>query len=222
METDIDTLRRDLVSCEEAIVKQSKFDGMLIYPVDKGELVYLLEKRCDILNRMFEIHATDAEISRFEYVNDRLYQLTQEFNNWHLHLEQHMSAIHGLEGEPFHIQTTLDYYHDPDAPQLFTMEEEAFYGSRWNEMLTINCIMNENSYNNAACCSGEHICDMDDGDSWREGALQLTQFKHICICYLVHRLCVHMRYSIPDVLRMTSFYYNYELICSGDMIKGIL
>ena len=221
-ETNAENLRQQLVACEESVIQQSKYDGILIEPDDETELCRLLETRCDILNRMFAIHATDAELNRFKYVNDRLLQLTHNFNERHLHLQQQISVIQGLNGEPFELRTTLDYRHNPDSPQLYVMEEDSYYKSRWNEMLGINCIMCENSHQNAAFCSGEHICEMDDGKSWNDGALRMPILNHICICYLVHSLCVHLRYSIPDLLRMTTFYYDYNLNCNSDMIKDFL
>lgn len=217
-ETNIDVLRHQLASCEDSILRQSKYDGLLICPDDKEELCDFLENRCGILNRMFQLHAKDAEIHRFECVNEHLFNLTQEFNKWHLHLQEKMSSIHGLNGTPFQLETTLDFYLDSDNPQLYVMDEDDFYGSRWKEMLDINCIALENTYTSAASCSGENTCDMDDGVSWKEGWLNYSKFDHICICYLAHRLCCHMRYSIPDLLRMTTYYYNYELNTPSDKI----
>lgn len=221
-ETNIEDLRQQLFSCEESIICQSKYDGLLIDPDKEEGLHDLLQTRCHILNRMFRLHATEAEIHRFEYVNDQLFNLTQEFNKWHLHLQKHMSTIHGLNEKPFVLETTLNYYHDSENPQLYKMKEDVFYGSRWNEMLDINSIALENSHMDAASCNGEDICDMDDGVSWKEGELNYSKFDHICICYLVHYFCCHMRYSIPDLLRMTTFYYDYELNCEIDIIKQVI
>lgn len=46
---------------------------------------------------------------------------------------------------------------------------------------------------------------LDDGFTWAEGPLRIPQFEHICVCYLVHAFCTHLRYSIPDLLRMTTY-----------------
>ena len=169
--------------------------------------------RCLILNQMFELHVTEAEIRRFEEVNERLFRLTQDYNRWHLQLQKQMSEIHGLDSEPFELQTTLNYHHDPDS--LHPMEEDIFYGSRWNEMLQI---ISDVEIIVAGWCCGQDICDLDDGTTWAEGPLLIPQFEHICICHLVHALCTHQNYSIPDLLRMTTYCYDYQLNCSVDVV----
>lgn len=115
---DIYTLRLQLIECEESIIKQSKFDGYLVNFEKEDKVCDLLETRCDILNQMFQIHSTGNEINRFEYVNEQLFIMTQDFNDWHQHLQQRMSAIHGLNGEPFNLETTLNYYHEYDNPKF--------------------------------------------------------------------------------------------------------
>ena len=94
-----------------------------------------LSMRCWILNRMFALHVTDAEMHRFEEVNKHLFQLSREIRQWHQALQEQMSVLHTLSGKPFELETTLNYHHDSDNPQLHVMEDDAFYGSRWNEML---------------------------------------------------------------------------------------
>lgn len=212
----ISQLRKRLQDCEDYILRIAKpFDGYW----DKATEEVIgdhLGTRKWILDEMFEKHATEAEVRRFEVVNERLLALTKQLNEHHRTLQEQMSAIHNLGGEPFELETTLLYSHNDDNPQLFTMEEDAFYGSRWNEMLWVIC-QNSRMDDIGWCCGG-HICDLDDGQTWAEGPLRIPQLDHLCVCYAVHALCTHMRYSIPDLLRMTTYAFNYQLNTNVDPI----
>lgn len=133
----ISQLRKRLQDCEDYILRIAKsFKGYW----DKATEDVIddhLGTRQWILNEMFAKHATDAEVRRFEVVNERLLALTKQLNERHRTLQDQMSAIHTLGGEPFELETTLLYSHNDEDPQLFAMEEDAFYGSRWNEMLWV-------------------------------------------------------------------------------------
>jgi len=212
----IDQLRKRLQDCEDYILRIAKpFDGYW----DKATEEVIddhLGTRQWILDEMFEKHATEAEVRRFEVVNERLLVLTRQLNERHRMLQDQMSTILTLEGDPFELETTLLYSHNDDNPQLFEMEEDAFYGSRWNEMLWVIC---QNSRLDDICwCCGDHICDLDDGQTWAEGSLRIPQLDHLCICYAVHALCTHMHYSIPDLLRMTTYAFNYQINTNVDPI----
>lgn len=215
-ETDTDVLRQRLRLCEEEIIRLAKpFDGCR--PIEEREELVRehLSTRCWILNRMFALHVTDSEVRRFEEVNEHLFHLSKDMRQRHRALQEQMSALQTLNGKPFELETTLNYYHDSDNPQLHVMEEDAFYGSRWNEMLwTIQY------YNrlDAESYWGDDIYNLDDGTSWAEGPLHIPQFEHICICYLVHALCTHIDYSIPDLLRMTTYGYDYQLNMPVDVV----
>ena len=205
----ISQLRKRLQDCEDYILRIAKpFEGYW----DKATEEVIddhLGARQSMLNEMFAKHATEAEVRRFEVVNERLLALTKQLNEHHRTLQDQMTAIHTLGGEPFELETTLLYSHNDEDPQLFPMEEDAFYGSRWNEMLWV---IGENSRLDDICwCCGDHICDLDDGQTWAEGPLRIPLFDHLCICYAVHALCTHMYYSIPDLLRMTTYAFNYQI-----------
>ncbi|MBQ9587046.1 MAG: hypothetical protein IJR26_04205 [Bacteroidales bacterium] len=133
----IDQLRKRLHDCEDYILRIAKpFEGYW----DKATEEVIddhLRARQSMLNEMFAKHATDAEVRRFEVVNELLLALTKQLNERHFMLQYQMSTILTLKGEPFVLETTLVYSHNDDNPQLFEMEEDAFYGSRWNEMLWV-------------------------------------------------------------------------------------
>lgn len=210
-----DVLRHCLQNIESDVMRIAKpFDGLA-----DGTSVRVvrdhLENRAWTLNRMFGLHVTEAEVRRFEEVNERLTQLTQDFNQRHRDLQQQIAILRMYDGEPFELHTTLDYHHDPDNPCLHQMEDDGFYGSHWNEMLWA---LSETRPFEAIWCGGDHICDLDDGVSWAEGPLCIPQFEHICVCHLVHCLCTHQSYSIPDLLCMTTYGLDYQLNCGIDVV----
>ena len=212
---DIDFLRRRLHAVEEEIIRIAKPFDHIMNDAEEELVCEHLSTRSYILNRMFELHVTEAEVHRFEDVNERLFNLTKDFNKRHQDLQQQLLSIVTLSGEPLNLQTSLDYYHDPENPQLYQMEEDNFYGSRWNEMLSI---ISDTEHVESSLCVGKHLFDLDDGTTWAEGPLCIPQFDHICVCYLVHELCTHKNYSIPDLLRMTTYHYNYQLYNRVDII----
>ncbi len=80
-------------------------------------------------------------------------------------------------------------------------------------------VIGENSRLDDICwCCGDHICDLDDGQTWAEGPLRIPQLDHVCVCYAVHALCTHMRYSIPDLLHMTTYAFNYQINTNVDPV----
>jgi hypothetical protein len=212
----IDQLRKRLQDCEDFILRIAKpFDGYWDKATEEVIAEHLGTRKW-ILDEMFEKHATEAEVRRFEVVNERLLALTKQLNERHRTLQDQMSAILTLKGEPFELETTLVYNYNKDNPQLFEMEEDAFYGSRWNEMLWI--IGQNSRLDDIGWRCGDYICDLDDGQTWAEGRLRIPQLDHLCICYAVHALCTHMNYSIPDLLRMTTYAFNYQLNTNVDPV----
>lgn len=212
-------MRRQLSIVEENIIQQSKIEDIFEKHVPERVHLYLLQTRCDILNRMFKLHATESEIKRFEYVNKRYICLIQELNIWHRHMQKQVAAIRGLNGErlKYVLLTSLHYSHNLHNPQLYAMEEDDFYGSRWNEMIHINntSLKNSDLYCDAiAFCRGKHV--YKKYESVTKGVLFFSKFKHIHLCRLAVELGYHMRYSIPDLLRMTTFNYDYTLKLRDD------
>lgn len=207
--TDAATLRQMLAQCENEIMRLAKDGGHCYYwPQDCEEDVREeLGTRAVILNHMFALHCTPAEVRRFAEVNAALLKLEQQLKEWHNQLQEKFSAIYGLDGEPFQLDTALNGSIDEDTP-LFSMEEDSYYGSRWREMLDAIC---ENSEIDAM--ADTHF-DMEDGVSWAEGPLCIPQLEHVCVCYLFHALCTHLHYSIPDILRMTTYRIDYRMDCS--------
>ena len=205
--SDTDTLRKMLAATEKEILRVAKpFNGDLDWDTPTKEVLdRLLEERVCILNRMFELHCTEAEVHRFEYVNEALLKMMNRFHEEQQQLRQQLDMLPDIgehSANRFHLIGEINYCHDYEDPKLFPMEEDAFYESHWNEMLWVVSLL---SRMDAHTIHDGESNKLDDGQTWAEGPLRIPQFEHICVCYLVHALCTHLHYSIPDLLRMTTY-----------------
>ncbi len=205
--SDTDTLRKRLSATEEEILRMAKpFEGDLDWDTSTERLLdRLLDERACILNRMFELHCTEAEVRRFEHVNETLLKMMNRFHEEQQQLQRQLDMLPDMgkhSANRFHLSGEINYCHDYEEPNLFPMEEDAFYGSHWNEMLWA---VSSLSRMDAHTIHGGDSNKLDDGQTWAEGPLRIPQFEHICVCYLVHALCTHLHYSIPDLLRMTTY-----------------
>lgn len=205
--TDLDLLRTKLSDTEDEILRVAKpFDGDLDWdaPTEKV-LDRLVEERACILNRMFELHCTEAEVRRFEHVNEALLKMMNRFHEEQQQLNRQLDMLPDIgehSANRFHLIGEINYRHDYEDPKLFPMEEDAFYESHWNEMLWVVSSLSRMDAHTIHNGESNHL---DDGQTWAEGPLCIPQFEHICVCYLAHALCTHLRYSIPDLLRMTTY-----------------
>lgn len=205
--SDTDTLRTRLSATEEEILRVAKpFEGDLDWDTSTERLLdRLLDERACILNRIFELHCTEAEVRRFEHVNETLLKMMNRFHEEQQQLQRQLDMLPDMgkhSANRFHLSGEINYCHDYEEPNLFPMEEDAFYGSHWNEMLWA---VSSLSRMDAHTIHGGDSNKLDDGQTWAEGPLRIPQFEHICVCYLVHALCTHLHYSIPDLLRMTTY-----------------
>lgn len=205
--SDTDTLRKMLAATEKEILRVAKpFNGDLDWDTPTEEVLdRLSEERVCILNRMFELHCTEAEVHRFEYVNEALLKMMNRFHEEQQQLRQQLDMLPDIgehSANRFHLIGEINYCHDYEDPKLFPMEEDAFYGSHWNEMLWAVSSLSRMDAHTIHNGESNHL---DDGQTWAEGPLRIPQFEHICVCYLVHVLCTHLHYSIPDLLRMTTY-----------------
>ena len=96
----IDQLRKRLLDCEDYIKHIAKpFDGYW----DKATTEVIddhLGTRQWILDEVFAKHVTEAEVRRFEVVNERLLVLTRQLNERHRTLQEQMSANTPLAANP--------------------------------------------------------------------------------------------------------------------------
>ena len=190
--SDTDKLRTMLATTEDEILREAKpFDGDLDWKTSTGKMLdWMLEERACILNWMFELHCTEAEVRRFEHVNEALLKMMNRFHEEQQQLNRQLDMLPDIgehSANRFHLIGEINYCHDFEDPKLFPMEEDAFYGSHWNEMLWV---VSSLSRMDAHTIHNGESNKLDDGQT---------------CCYLVHALCTHLRYSIPDLLRMTTY-----------------
>jgi len=205
--SDTDILRQELADTEYSIFRMVKpFDEQIERnSYTEHQVLKHLEERVKILNRMFELHCTEAEVRRFESMNDALRKITNRFYAEHRSLRQQLDKVPDM-GDPsvcrLALFSQLNYCHNHENPQLFQMEEDRFYGSHWNEMLWV---IDSISKTNALVWTDDTEDNLDDGLTWAEGPLCIPPLEHVCVCRLAHALCTRLPFSIPDLLRMTTY-----------------
>lgn len=187
----------------------------------KHKLKYLLKKRCELLNEMFE--GSQEEVERFWKVNDLLCNLTKKMHSKALNLYRNLlkSGYDPDFDDDITLEATLKYDLDADCDFLYDENKPDEYGSRyWIIMAILNILYEESYTSECAFCNTSYVLrhnlDMtpeelglddflDDGKSWSEAPLDRPEFKDICICHAIHDLCCHKSYSIPDLLKMNNF-----------------
>lgn len=185
----------------------------------RSQLKELFSWRCLLLNQMFQ--GSPDEIATFKLVNDRLNELTKKMHAKTLKIYRSILK-QGYDPEfddDIMVEGTLKYVFDDDGS--ITCPENEEYGSNFEAMLDILYnLYEEECASECAFCQASyslaHKPDMpasefglddflDDGESWNEAPLNRSELKSICICHVVHDLCCHKYYSIPDLLRMNDF-----------------
>ena len=223
-EMNLDHLRQQLMGIEDEIIRLAKpFYGDIKWENDqKREISSLLTKRQIILNRMFALHCNETEVRRFEVVNTALKNIMNGFYEEHHQLREQLDMVSDMEGPSvgkLALFSTLYYLYDHESPQIFVMEEEDSYGSCWDKMIwTISCMYDTGIH----AWQDDDKNDFDDGLSWADGPLDIPPLKHICVCYLAHVLCLHVPYSVPDILRMSTYSCERFMLHWADArIKGV-
>ena len=200
-------LRTTLRFVEEKICHIMEHDGWMMKKDLEEQVKDLLLDRHVILNKMFRMHVTEQEVTRFREVNDRLLKLTRKMFAEHGDLLGSI-GVHYLESIVPEIEVQVESMLDVDADgEVLCFDDDTDYGSdfarmydalAWTEDLEIrSCITNLGDK--------PEPDSLDDGTTWAEGCLVLPQFEDIIVCHAVHDICTHKNYSIPDLLRITSY-----------------
>ena len=177
--------------------------------------------RCFILNLLFDIHCTPAEVARLEKINGMLLEMT---NRTYHRTADMMRALMVMKKDDMDDDYELEGKLAPrfDIPySVLRLEDDDYYGSDFIRMAAIlqetekhkpgmadvSCDWSRLKDKTPSATDKELECAniMDDGDSWAEGPLRHPKLAHIKICYALHALCTHMNWSIPDVLRINDF-----------------
>ena len=183
----------------------------------KEQVRELAGDRAYILNRMFALHCSDAEVAHMERLNEYLLDMTNRMYARTADMFRYMMQMpRNPQDDIIEIEGKLTFWSDTDEAVL-KLEEDDFYGSDFLRMIPIadgaeydmpirSCLVYCNS--EAAGKSDEElgmVNDLDDDETWAEGWLCNPRLDHIVMCHAIHDLATHRTFSIPDVLRLNDF-----------------
>ena len=226
----VDKLRRRLQLTERIIKHILRNDEYLRLKYLSRFNSYLLDElvsnRRYILNRMFLLGCSDAEVEGFKRVNDNLHSL---------HLQMYERARELWRRElSFEINEDFDDDIELDGEIIFTFNDaesslvkydnDGWYGSDFAYMIELEYELMRKGWNEIVYCGshrglesspemtdeqlGLDLCLMDD-TSWDDGIIWFCKnpkLKDIFIHYPMHDLVDHKDLSIADVVRMNDFW----------------
>lgn len=179
----------------------------------------LMGERKKILDTLFKVHCTDAEIDRLKKINNMLLDRTNRmFKSTADIYRSYLAISNGCKRDVYKIcRNIVPIFSQPCS--ILRLEDDYYYGSDFVRMAVIlqetedymldMSLVNPNSGGNemSSMTDEELGCKnkFDDGISWAKGPLQDPKLKHLNICYALHALCTHMNYSLPDILRINDF-----------------
>ena len=216
--TNADQLRKMLAECESKMEKlaYSFHDGQEYYSISSCQKVYeKMEERVKILDRLFALHFNEADYSRLAEVNAMLETYERNLVVKHTDMYAKLQAV----DKRYSLRSTIEYWHDDENPQLKSLVDDAFYGSRWNRMLSI--LEHVNMFDcDLFDCDDEGYTPYTDG--WREYSnASFSMAPDIQPCYTFWDLISSKVYSIPDVLQMTTYKYRQEALLLGDYMSSL-
>ena len=210
-QTDTDYLRRYVRQCENEIMRLSydENDKEMFIISNQDRILTKAEIRCALLNRMFELNYSEANIRDLEMTNKRLVQMEAKVLEVHKQRFQRLTSIH----PDYKLDTHLTYCHDTQNPQLVIREDDGFYGSQWNDIIEIlDTIHSIEMTDSLYYCSGDFYDSYHNGLPIKEPcAIDLALPHDISFCYSLCELCNSQYYSIPDILRMTTYHIRQEV-----------
>lgn len=215
--TNADQLRKMLSECESEIEKLAYCvrDGEEYFVISNNqEIRNKMEERAIILDRLFELHFNDDDHERLSKANAMLETYEQILFEKHIDMYGKLQAI----DERYSLQSTIEYWHDDENPQLEPLTDDAFYGSRWNRMLDIL---------NTVELVDSVLFECDDNgytpytDGWRMYSnASFSMAPDIQPCYTFWDLISSKVYSIPDVLQMTTYKYRQDAFLLGGYMSS--
>ena len=200
-------LKATLQFVEDKMLRIMDNQGWMMKKELEEQVKELLSDRHFIMNKMFRLHVTEQEVTRFRDVNDHLSELTRKM------FSEHVKLLDSLKDNPILsvaswddvvVESKLDV--DEDA-EVLHYDDDNDYGSYFSQMIDAIAWTEDLEIRSLCTTLGEkpEPGRLDDGCSWAEGCLDVPQFKDIGVCFAVHDLCTHKNYSVPDLLRIRSF-----------------
>lgn len=209
--TDTDYLRRYLRQCESEILSLAydENDKEMFVISNSNRILAQAEIRCALLNRMFELNYSESHFRDLEMTNQRLVEMEAKVSEIHKQRYQRLTCIH----PDYKQNTILIYHHDAQNPRLITREDDCFYGSEWNEMLNIlDMIHGMDMTDDLYGCDGDFFDSYHNGLPYEEPCeIDLALPQEISFCYSFSELCNRQHYSVPDIMRMTTYYIRQEV-----------
>ena len=209
---DTDYLQRYLRQCKSEILMLAydENDRELFILSNEDRILEQAEIRCALLNRMFELSYSEANFRDLEMTNRRLVQMEAKVLEVHKQRFQKLTIIH----PNYKLDTHLTYCHDIQNPQLVIREDDDFYGSQWNDIIEIlDTIHSIEMTDSLYYCSGDFFDSYLNGLPLKDQCnIDLVFPQPISFCYSFCELCNHQHYSIPDIMRMTTYHIRQEVI----------
>lgn len=158
---------------------------------------------------MFELSYSESHFRDLEKTNQRLVEMEAKVLEIHKQRHQQLTAIH----PDYKVDTILTYCHDAQNPQLIVREDDAFYGSQWNEVLEIlDLIQGVEMTDSLYFCCGDFSDPYHNDLPYKEACeIELALLQEISFYYSFSELCNNQHYSIPDIMRMTTFHIRQEV-----------
>ena len=181
--------------------------GWMMVKELENEVDDLLSERHFIMNKMFRLHVTEQEVTRFRKVNDHLLEMTRKM------FREHAKLLESLKDNPILsltswddvvVESKLDV--DEDA-EVLHYDDDNDYGSYFSQMIDAIAWTEDLEIRSLCTTLGEEPEPdlLDNSTTWAEGCLDVPQFDGINVCYAIHDLCTHKNYSVPDLLRIRSY-----------------
>lgn len=200
-------LKTTLRFVEDKILGTIDFDGWMMKKELEEKVKELLSDRHFIMSKMFRLHVTEYEITRFREVNDHLQELTRNM------FCEHKKLLDSLKGnsvlsvacwDDVVVESRLDV--DEDA-EVLHYDDDDDYGSNFSQMIDAIAWTEDLEIHSCYTILGEKSepDHLDDSTTWAAGCLDIPQFNGINVCYAIHDLCTHKNYSVPDLLRIRSY-----------------
>lgn len=217
---DINELKNELIKIESSIkvITGDNIEYMTYWwrsdeKCDKVKT--LLQQRRVLLNKLFA--ATSSEIDRFKQINEMLYDLTIKLFNRVKDLSCSCEKIADTAfDDDYEIYGTIQVPVELET-DILTLDNDDYYGS---DFLFMNHILyliydghnSDIEWFNADAIDREEKPMCDDGVSWNEYPFYgREEFDDIVICHAVHNICNLKMYSIPDLLRINSYWAEVKL-----------
>lgn len=194
-----------------------------------AEVEALMSERQYLMNQLFFLHKSPAEIERFKELNSRLKDLTDKVYKRTGEIYRRLldAPVDPDFDDDIEVEGIIKYDCD-SRTDVLRLEDDDFYGSDFDAMLSILdslqeeiglpdfVSVNPNTYNWPNLHSGmsdEELRltnDLDDGTTWDE--YRIPELEDTIVCHAVHDLTDHRSFSIPDFLRMNSFWCEVKTI----------